>query len=86
MGLLMLDTKTLAAITDQIHRLFPETSSSQPKVRPQPVPKSAASSETLHYLLTFRGNAALAGGKTISRSVRVVVNGRGKILKVTTSH
>jgi len=78
----------LKTIVAQIHRRFPEFAGSQPRVRlqkaPQPVPEKLGQT----YLLTFyKTVGAVKGseGKSIPRWMRVVINERGKILKITTS-
>lgn len=83
-----MDKKTLNSVVMQIHRRFPEVDGCQPKVRPRQSaqPKSRSADPT--YLLTFhsKGKAQTSSGKkVIPRYVRVVVNEKGKILKVTTS-
>lgn len=84
----MLDSQILKAITRQIQARFPEMINCRPKVRPQTTPKSvkkAGRSETLRYLITYRSHATLSSDKQIERWVRVIVNKRGKIIKITTS-
>ena len=83
-----MEANLLRSITTQIHRRFPEFAGVQPKVRQQdsPQPKSAAAPTT--YLLTFKSTAqadSQKGLKILPRLMRVVVDGRGKILKITTS-
>lgn len=65
-------------ITRQIQRKFPEFSGVRPKVQ-----KQNATAGT--YVLTFSTRVEVTGGKKLSRSVRVVANGQGKILKISTS-
>lgn len=69
----------LRSIENKIYRQFPEVSGKRPKVTQQ---KSARAS---NYLFTFNGRAEGPGGRTINRTVRVVANEQGKILKVSTS-
>lgn len=83
-----MDKKTLNSVVTHIHRRFPEVEGCQPKVRQRQsaTPKSRSADPT--YLLTFHSNAKTqtpSGKKVIPRYVRVVVNEKGKILKVTTS-
>jgi len=66
---------TLAAICRQIYQKFPEVHGVIPKER-------AMGTQTL---LIFEGSAQTANGKSIKRTVRVVVSEDGKILKTTTS-
>jgi hypothetical protein len=90
-----MDPNILKTVIAQIHRRYPEFAGSQPKVRQQDakdphniqLPKSLFTAPT--YLLTFysTGRAQSASGsKSIPRWVRVVINERGRILKITTSH
>ncbi len=83
-----MEPNLLKTIVSQIHRRYPEFSHSQPKVRLQKAPPSHSGSLEPTYLLTFH-NKASAGSdpnvKTLPRWMRVVVNQKGKIVKVTTS-
>lgn len=76
-----MDNQTIKTIAQQIHRQFPELAGEQPTVRTQASAKSAGGAT---YLLTFKGRAA-GNGPNLARTVRVVADGRGKVLKVTTS-
>ncbi|UYN91132.1 MAG: hypothetical protein KIT70_07160 [Anaerolineales bacterium] len=76
-----MDTETIKTITRQIHRQFPELAGEQPVVRTQASAKSAGNAT---YLLTFKVRAA-SSGPNLARTVRVVADERGKVLKVTTS-
>ncbi len=71
-----MDAKTLNAIYQQVYKRFPEVTGSRPGAQ--------AYSET-HVLLVFKGNGKTADGRTIQRTVRVVVSKDGKITKMTTS-
>lgn len=71
-----MDRQLLSSICDQIYRKFPEVSGKQPKVQSQPADQT---------LLIFSGSAAAADGRKIARTVRVVVDRSGKIVKVSTS-
>lgn len=77
----MLERRVVDAISKQIHRQFPELADGEPRVRAQASAKSASGAT---YLLTFRGRASTSEPR-LSRTVRVVADERGKILKVTTS-
>lgn len=79
-----METRLVKSITTQIYRRFPEVKGSTPKVRLQSgaQPKSSPASR---YLLTFTGKVKSPNGKTIPRTVRVIANADGKIIKITTS-
>ncbi len=84
----MMDTNILKSVITQIHKRFPEFAGVQPKVRKQDAPQPKALLSAPTYLLTFHNVAraeSSAGKKTLPRWVRVVVNEKGKVLKVTTS-
>ncbi len=83
-----MDKKALEKVTHQIHRKYPEFSGCQPKVRRQRTSQTHTNTSEPTYLLTFKTSAQVAsssGEKTISRSLRVVANDNGKIIKVSTS-
>jgi hypothetical protein len=74
-----MDSKSIQRIEEQIYRRFPEVAGARPKVTQQ---KSARAA---NYLLTFNGRGEGPGGRSIRRTVRVVADEGGKILKVSTS-
>jgi hypothetical protein len=75
-----METKTIETICSQIYKRFPEVSGSKPRIQTQKTAETDA-----NYLMIFRGSSKTQDGKTMPRTVRVVVSERGKILKVTTS-
>ena len=77
-----MNAKSVQTIQKQIYRRFPEVDGARPSVKSQPSPKGRAAKDT--YLLTFRGKVK-ESGRSFSRTVRVVANDSGKILKVSTS-
>lgn len=80
-----MDGKVVESICRQIYRRFPEVAGSKPRVQTQPLPTKGAEKPSPNYLLIFRGSAKAEDGRSLARTVRVVTDGRGKILKVTTS-
>ena len=72
-------------ISRSIYKQFPEFSGTKPKVRLQSSPQTSVSVKTPTYLLTFENKVSIAGGKNMTRWVRVTATKEGKILKVTTS-
>jgi len=85
-----MEPNLLKTIIAQIHRRYPEFAHSQPRVRLQKAPQTQSKSSNVEptYLLTFHSKASTGSdskGKTLPRWMRVVVNQKGKIVKVTTS-
>jgi hypothetical protein len=78
-----MDERTIASISKQVARQFPEVASAQPSVKTQASAKGHGDSAT--YLLTFKGRVSQPGGFSIYRAVRVVADEAGRILKITTS-
>ena len=78
-----MNPKTLRSISQQIGHQFPEVAGSSPSVRAHAGAKTPGNENT--YLLTFKGRAQGHGGPSFPRTVRVVANDSGQILKVTTS-
>jgi len=68
--------QTLTTLCNQIYRRFPEVAGSRPKLQDRPGEQ---------VLLIFTGKAKTPDGHAITRTVRVVANLDGKIIKVTTS-
>ena len=71
--------ETVTRIARQVVRTFPEMDGVTPTVRAQ------EGGRTDVFLLTFKGRAALPGGKTLSRIVRVVADDAGRIIRISTS-
>ncbi len=71
-----MDQQTLDKVCEKVSKRFPETAKKKPKVKPYEGDLS---------LLIFDFKAKTADGKTMPRTVRVVVNPNGKIIKMTTS-
>lgn len=74
-----MNSKSIHAINQQIYRQFPEVSGARPKVTQQKASGAA------NYLLTFNGRGEGPGGRSFKRTVRVIADESGRILKVTTS-
>jgi hypothetical protein len=72
-----MDQKTLDSICKQVYQKFPEAKGVKPKVK--------AYSET-QSLLLFQTTSTTADGKSLPRTIRVVVDQTGKISKMSTSH
>jgi hypothetical protein len=71
-----MDRELMKKVCEQIYKRFPDVKGSKPKVRSYDQDQS---------LLIFQGQGTTADGRSIPRTVRVVVNPAGKIKKVTTS-
>ncbi len=80
-----MDSKTIDAVCKQIYSRFPEVDGCAPKIQPQDAGQAGGSQGTSNHLFIFTGKSKTADGKSITRTVRVVVSDRGKILKTTTS-
>lgn len=82
-----MNARTLNSIAQQIHHRFPEVAGQQPSVRAQAGVRSQANAKApgrATYLLTFKSRAKSAG-PLLPRTVRVVADESGHILKITTS-
>jgi hypothetical protein len=71
--------ETVTRIARQVVHTFPEMEGVTPTVRAQEGAKADV------FLLTFKGRAALPGGKSLSRIVRVVADDAGHIIRISTS-
>jgi hypothetical protein len=76
-----MNARTINSIAQQIHHRFPEVAGQQPSVRTQAGAKAPGRAT---YLLTFKSQAKSAG-PLLPRTVRVVADESGHILKITTS-
>lgn len=66
-------------ICERVYRRFPEMKGVRPSIKRQ----QAQGQE--RFLLRFQTDVSLEGGARMSSTVRVVTNGDGKILKMTSS-
>ena len=71
----------IAKIKREVSREFSEMKGVRPTVNKQ----GSGRNGDEHYVLTFKGKADLPGGRKISRVVRVVADGQGRIIKMSTS-
>jgi len=79
-----MDKEIVTSINKKVYRRFPELNGKAPKIRSQNTSaKNARSLPT--YLFVYSGTVRISGNKTMPRLVRVVVNEKGKILKISTS-
>lgn len=75
----------LPTINNQIYRQFPEFSGVKPSIQKHAPSKNPSEQTPITYLLIYSIHAQVANNKSMVRVVRVVVNEKGKIIKVTTS-
>jgi hypothetical protein len=80
-----MDAKIIHSVNKEVYRNFPELAGVNPQVSPH---RSGSSSSAANgnTLFTYRKQVKTADNKTLERLVRVVVDGSGKIIKITTSH
>jgi hypothetical protein len=71
-----MESKAKSSVSNQVYRQFPEVKGSPPTVKSMPGDK---------YQLIFHGKATTADGKTISRTIRVIADNDGHVLKLSTS-
>ena len=71
----------VGSVSREVANKFPEMAGVRPTVKQQ----KDKDGNVAQILLTYKGKAALPGGKTIKRIVRVVANERGQIKKIGTS-
>jgi len=76
-----MDHLALKKVTRKVGRQFPELKDAQPTIKRQ-ITKGNGKD---HYVLTFKGEAELPGGRSIKRIVRVVADSSGKVIRMSTS-
>lgn len=67
-------------ISREVSRSFPELKGVNPSVKTR-----AGRGDEEQYLLVYKGTATLPNGKQMRRIVRVVADGDGRILRMSTS-
>lgn len=76
-----MDPKLIEKITKKVYSQFPELKGSKPKVKQSKM----ISSQQTNFVLTYNTISKDIRGNKIPRSVRVVANPNGKIIKMSTS-
>jgi hypothetical protein len=71
-----MDTKIIELVCRQIYRQYKEFTGVHP---------SSSNLPNGNSILAFHANAKTADGKSIGRDLRVTVDAKGRILKITTS-
>jgi hypothetical protein len=71
-----MDSHKKSSICAEVYRQFPEVKGNSPEVKNMPGDK---------YQLIFRGKVKTEDGKSLNRTVRVVADENGKIIKLSTS-
>jgi len=71
-----MEKSILNSVCQQVYSRHPEVRNSQPKITEQSDGK---------YLVIFTGTAFGSNGKPIPRTVRAVVDAKGKITKISSS-
>lgn len=80
-----MDNKTVAKIARDVARSFPGVAWDQPRIQRNHSPQAKSSPANATYLLVFSGTAHQPNGRAMARHVRVVVDGQGQVLKMSTS-
>lgn len=75
-----MDKQTLARVSAQVARSFPEMAGVAPTIRSQP-----AAGDLAQYLLVYKAKALLPDGRQMPRVVRVVADDQGRIVRMSTS-
>ncbi len=76
-----MDDKQIAKITQKVTNTYPEMRGAKPSLRK----RDSTGSKPHCYVLTYKGQVSLPGSKTMKRVVRVVVDHKGKIVRMSTS-
>jgi hypothetical protein len=71
----------LDKVSRKVTRQFPEMKSVHPTVRSQ----SKSGDRKEEFLLVYKGNVELPGGRKMSRVVRVVADEKGNVVRMSTS-
>ena len=74
-----MENSLLDTISREVYQRFPQVAGSRPKVQ------ESSEAGAGNRVLVYRGSSTTSDGKRISHIVRVTVNERGKIIKVSSS-
>lgn len=72
----------IQGINKVVYKRFPEMRDVRPTVRTQ---KGSTARDEHTYLLVYKTKIALAGSKSLPRTVRVIANDEGRVIRITTS-
>jgi len=75
-----MDQKSISKVNKTVYNQYPAVSKVKPKISKQDSTKSEPT-----YLLTYKKSVQLNSGKKIPFIVRVVCDGRGSIIKISSS-
>jgi hypothetical protein len=71
-----MESKLIESINKQVYKKFPEVHGVNPAITPRPAEQ---------VLLVYKAAAVTADGRPLDRTVRVVADAAGKIIKMSTS-
>ena len=71
-----MDSRGKSSVCAEVYRQFPEVKGNSPEVKSMPGEK---------YQLVFHGKVKTEDGKSLNRTVRVVADENGRIIKLSTS-
>jgi hypothetical protein len=80
-----MDKKTIDKVSQSVYRQFPEFKGKKPKVDKNYGPQAKSVNNPGNHLLIYSTMAKGIGGKEIPRRVRVVVDDKGNIVRISTS-
>jgi hypothetical protein len=80
-----MNEKLIDNVCREVYRRFPEIRGLKPKVQPYGSSKNHAANPSPKFLLIFKGKAATETQRSLPYVIRVIVNGQGKILKMSMS-
>ena len=80
-----MDREIIRVVNKEVYRRFPEMVGKEPKVRSQRASQNNAENSVKTYLLVYSNSVQVLAGNTLHRYIRVTINEKGKILKISTS-
>jgi hypothetical protein len=75
-----MNKEVVKKISKHVYSRFPEMKGSKPKIK-----QSKIAARDQNYIFTYNTTAQGPGSRTLPRFVRVVVDQRGKIIRMSTS-
>ena len=80
-----MDREIIRVVNKEVYRRFPEMHGKEPKVRTQKALQNEVSNSVKTYVLVYSSSVQMLDKKTLHHYVRVTINEKGKILKISTS-
>ncbi len=75
-----MELSAVEKVSRKVAKQFPEMKGRKPSIKSQ-----SSGKKDMRFVLTYKANVELPGGRNLRRVVRVVADQKGKIIRMSTS-